>query len=110
MKRRSTCYLRFHSKIPLDQYQKVLFLFKQHRWEKAPALFTMVYPGEDIVLDKPNDCFVLRLRPDQTVLFSENQRCYVDVHPYLINGDEPAIPIFEIFTEQTLYQAEDLEV
>ena len=110
MKRRCTCYLQFKSPIGLDQYRKVLFLFKQYRREEASPLFTLVYPGDGVTIDEENNRFILRLNREQTALFEENRRCYVDVHPYLTNGDEPAVPIFEIFTEQTLYQAEELEV
>ena len=109
MKRRCTCYLKFKSPIALEQYQKVLFLFKQHRREMAPPLFTLTYPGDNVTADTENNRFVLRLSGKQTALFAENRRCYVDIHPYLINGDEPAVPIFEIYTDQTLYQAENLE-
>lgn len=109
MKQRCTCYLKFKSPIALGQYRKVLFLFKQHRRAAAPPLFTLVYPGDGVATDEENNRFILRLDREQTALFAENQRCYVDVHPYMVNGDEPAVPIFEIYTEQTLYQAEDLE-
>lgn len=109
MKRRCTCYLKFKSPIALEQYCKVLFLFKQHRREGATPLFTLTYPGDNITADEENCYFTLRLSPEQTALFEENKRCYVDVHPYLTNGDEPAVPIFELFTEQTLYQTEELE-
>lgn len=109
MKRRCTCYLKFKSQISLEQYSKVRFLFKQHRRKEAPALFALTYPGAGVTADEENNRFILRLNPEQTALFEENRRCYVDVHPYLTNGDEPAVPIFEIFTDQTLYQSEDLE-
>lgn len=109
MKRRSTCYLTFTSPIGLTQYEKVLFLFKQHRRESAPELFRLTYPGEGVTADTENQKFVVRLDSAQTALFAENRRCYVDVHPYLTNGDEPAVPIFEIYAGPTLYRAEELE-
>lgn len=109
MKRRSTCDLVFTSPIGLTQYKKVLFLFKQHQRETEPALFRLTYPGEGVTADPENQRFVVRLNSAQTALFAENRRCYVDVHPYLTNGDEPAVPIFEIYAGPTLYQAEELE-
>jgi len=110
MKRRSTCYLRFRSPIAIEQYSRILFLFKQHRREGAEPLFTVEYPGKTVTADEEDQSFVLRLNREQTALFQENKHCYVDVHPYLQNGDEPAVPILEIFVKPTLYQETDLEV
>ena len=110
MKRRSTCYLKFQSPIALEQYSRILFLFKQYRREDAEPLFTVAYPGEQVTADAERQCVIVRLNGEQTAMFQENRACYVDVHPYLKNGDEPAVPILELFVKPTLYQAQDLEV
>lgn len=110
MKRRSTCYLRFQSPVALEQYSQILFLFKQHRREEAEPLFTILYPGEQVTADAETQSVVVRLNGEQTAMFWENRFCYVDVHPYLKNGDEPAVPILELFVKPTLYQEKDLEV
>lgn len=108
MKRRCTGYLKFESPIPLDQYSKVIFMFKQKKREDYPSLFTIEYPGNDVTTNPENNLFIIRLSSEQTALFEQDKKFYVDVHPYLTNGDEPAVSIFELYMEQTLYQEEDL--
>ena len=109
MKRRSTCYLRFRSPIAIEQYSKVLFLFKQHCREGAAPLLILEYPGKSVTADAADQSFVLRLNREETAMFQENKHCYVDIHPYLQNGDEPAVSILELFVKPTLYQERDLE-
>lgn len=107
MKRRTTPTIQISHDLDMAAVSKVEFLFKQHFSETAEALLLKTY-GDGGEVTESGGVFSIGLTADETALFEENEKFYIDPRVTMIDGSIPNTRVLSIQATATLWGEEDV--